>query len=164
MTSSPMLKVHLSRGEISMTTYSILRTCATKLHRGKTLALLFKLDICKAFDSIHWDFLLDLLQRRFSLAIFAIGLPPYSPRILHRSSLMGLLASLFCMVGVCAKETHYPRCFLFLPSTHLCKFLRMLLLVGSFTSFVGGPPSFAFPYMRMTPQFLLLLSKKTFII
>uniref|UniRef100_A0A453T1C7 Reverse transcriptase domain-containing protein n=1 Tax=Aegilops tauschii subsp. strangulata TaxID=200361 RepID=A0A453T1C7_AEGTS len=32
------------------------------LHRTKTPALLLKLDISKAFDSVSWDYLLELLQ------------------------------------------------------------------------------------------------------
>lgn len=34
------------------------------LHQNRTPALLLKLDIKKAFDSIRWDYMLDLLQRR----------------------------------------------------------------------------------------------------
>ena len=37
---------------------------ARRLHKCKTPALLFKLDIRKAFDSVKWEYLLDLLQRR----------------------------------------------------------------------------------------------------
>uniref|UniRef100_A0A453FAV9 Uncharacterized protein n=1 Tax=Aegilops tauschii subsp. strangulata TaxID=200361 RepID=A0A453FAV9_AEGTS len=33
------------------------------LHRNKTPALLLKLDIARAFDSISWEYLLELLQR-----------------------------------------------------------------------------------------------------
>jgi mannosylglycoprotein endo-beta-mannosidase len=40
------------------------KNLATRFHRNKTPALLFKLDIRKAFDSIRWEFILDLLQRR----------------------------------------------------------------------------------------------------
>ena len=39
------------------------RGLARRLHRTNTLALLFKLDIKKAFDSVRWDYMLDLLQR-----------------------------------------------------------------------------------------------------
>lgn len=35
-----------------------------RLHRSKTPTLLFKLDIRKAFDSVRWDYILDLLQKR----------------------------------------------------------------------------------------------------
>lgn len=37
--------------------------CVRSLHRRKKPALLFKLDIAKAFDSVSWDYLLELLQR-----------------------------------------------------------------------------------------------------
>uniref|UniRef100_A0A453BXC0 Reverse transcriptase domain-containing protein n=1 Tax=Aegilops tauschii subsp. strangulata TaxID=200361 RepID=A0A453BXC0_AEGTS len=33
------------------------------LHRRKTPALLMKLDIEKAFDTVSWDYLLELLQQ-----------------------------------------------------------------------------------------------------
>ena len=38
------------------------RNIARRLHRSKTTMLLFKLDIKKAFDSLRWDYLMDLLQ------------------------------------------------------------------------------------------------------
>lgn len=37
---------------------------ARRLHTRKTPSILFKLDIRKAFDSVKWEYLLDLLQRR----------------------------------------------------------------------------------------------------
>jgi hypothetical protein len=37
---------------------------ATKLHKSKTPALLFKLDIKKAFDSVRWEYIVDLMHRR----------------------------------------------------------------------------------------------------
>jgi mannosylglycoprotein endo-beta-mannosidase len=37
---------------------------ATRLHKNKTPALLFKLDIRKAFDSVRWEYIADLLQKR----------------------------------------------------------------------------------------------------
>uniref|UniRef100_A0A452XR02 Uncharacterized protein n=1 Tax=Aegilops tauschii subsp. strangulata TaxID=200361 RepID=A0A452XR02_AEGTS len=33
------------------------------LHRRKTPALLLKLDIAKAFDSIYWEYIFELLQK-----------------------------------------------------------------------------------------------------
>jgi hypothetical protein len=40
------------------------KNLATRFNKEKIPALLFKLDIRKAFDSISWDYILDLLQRR----------------------------------------------------------------------------------------------------
>jgi hypothetical protein len=44
------------------------KNLATRLHKNNTAALLFKLDIRKAFDSVSWEYIIDLLQRR--------GFPP----------------------------------------------------------------------------------------
>jgi mannosylglycoprotein endo-beta-mannosidase len=38
------------------------RNLARKMHKSKTPTLLFKLDIKKAFDSVRWDYLMELLQ------------------------------------------------------------------------------------------------------
>jgi mannosylglycoprotein endo-beta-mannosidase len=38
------------------------RNLARKLHKSRIPSLLFKLDIKKAFDSVRWDYLMDLLQ------------------------------------------------------------------------------------------------------
>jgi hypothetical protein len=40
------------------------KNLATRFNKAKTPALLFKLDIRKAFDSVSWEFILDLLRRR----------------------------------------------------------------------------------------------------
>jgi hypothetical protein len=40
------------------------KNLTTMFNKSKTLALLFKLDIRKAFDSVSWEYILDLLQRR----------------------------------------------------------------------------------------------------
>jgi hypothetical protein len=40
------------------------KNLATRFHKANTPALLFKLDIQKAFDSISWEYILDLLHRR----------------------------------------------------------------------------------------------------
>ena len=44
------------------------RNVARRLHQKHTPALLIKLDIAKTFDTICWDYLLDLMQR--------LGFPP----------------------------------------------------------------------------------------
>lgn len=40
------------------------RNLARRFHRTQTPALLMKLDISKAFDSVRWDYLITLLQKR----------------------------------------------------------------------------------------------------
>jgi hypothetical protein len=40
------------------------RNLTRRFHRTKTLALLLKLDISKAFDSVRWDYLISLMERR----------------------------------------------------------------------------------------------------
>jgi hypothetical protein len=52
------------------------KNLATKFNKAKISALLFKLDICKAFDSVSWAYILDLLQKGASRRAFGIGLRP----------------------------------------------------------------------------------------
>jgi mannosylglycoprotein endo-beta-mannosidase len=40
------------------------RNLTRRFHRTKTSALLLKLDISKAFDSVRWDYLLSVMQHR----------------------------------------------------------------------------------------------------
>jgi hypothetical protein len=44
------------------------KNLAKRLHKSKVPSLLFKLDIRKAFDSVRWDYILELLRRH--------GFPP----------------------------------------------------------------------------------------
>jgi retron-type reverse transcriptase len=44
------------------------KNLATRFNRAKIPALLFKLDIRKAFDSVRWEYILELMERR--------GFPP----------------------------------------------------------------------------------------
>ncbi|XP_071680370.1 uncharacterized protein [Lolium perenne] len=43
--------------------FMYVRNTARQLHRRKIPALLIKLDIAKAFDTVRWDYILDLMQR-----------------------------------------------------------------------------------------------------
>jgi hypothetical protein len=40
------------------------KNLATRYHKSKTPALLFKLDIRKAFGSVRWGYLVDLLEKK----------------------------------------------------------------------------------------------------
>jgi hypothetical protein len=44
--------------------FTYVRALLRRLHRSKTPSLLMKLDISKAFDSVSWTYLLDMLQVR----------------------------------------------------------------------------------------------------
>lgn len=44
--------------------FMYVQNLARQLHKSKTASLLFKLDIRKAFDSVRWEYILDLLRRR----------------------------------------------------------------------------------------------------
>jgi hypothetical protein len=46
------------------------KNLSTRLHKRKISALLFKLDIRKAFDSVRWNYIADLLQKHGFLSIF----------------------------------------------------------------------------------------------
>jgi hypothetical protein len=46
------------------------KNLASRFNKAKILTLLFKLDIWKVFDSVSWEYILDLLQRRGFLACF----------------------------------------------------------------------------------------------
>jgi len=44
--------------------FMFVRNLTRRLHRSRSPTLLMKLDISKAFDSVRWDYLLTLLQKR----------------------------------------------------------------------------------------------------
>jgi retron-type reverse transcriptase len=48
--------------------FMYVKNLAKRLHKSKIPSLLFKLDIRKAFDSVRWDYILELLKRH--------GFPP----------------------------------------------------------------------------------------
>uniref|UniRef100_A0A8R7Q748 Reverse transcriptase domain-containing protein n=1 Tax=Triticum urartu TaxID=4572 RepID=A0A8R7Q748_TRIUA len=44
--------------------FKFVRSAARQLHQRKTKAILMKIDISKAFDTLSWEFLLEVLRRR----------------------------------------------------------------------------------------------------
>uniref|UniRef100_A0A453CXG6 Reverse transcriptase domain-containing protein n=1 Tax=Aegilops tauschii subsp. strangulata TaxID=200361 RepID=A0A453CXG6_AEGTS len=44
--------------------FMYVKNLARRLHKSKTPSLLFKLDIRKAFDSVRWEYIIDILQQR----------------------------------------------------------------------------------------------------
>jgi hypothetical protein len=44
--------------------FMYVRNLAQAYHRTKTLALLFKLDISKAFDTVSWEYILEMMENR----------------------------------------------------------------------------------------------------
>uniref|UniRef100_J3NC32 Reverse transcriptase domain-containing protein n=1 Tax=Oryza brachyantha TaxID=4533 RepID=J3NC32_ORYBR len=52
------------RGRSIHENFIFVRGLALKLHKGRRKAILLKLDITKAFDSVSWPFLADLLRHR----------------------------------------------------------------------------------------------------
>lgn len=52
------------RGRSIQDSFMYVRNLARAYHMTKMAALLFKLDISKAFDTVSWEYLLELLQHR----------------------------------------------------------------------------------------------------
>ena len=87
-----------------------------RMQRTNTPTILLKLDIKKAFDSVRWEFLLDLMQRRgfpakFLNMVAAFFLLSTSSRVILNES----LGIQFSMEGVLGKAILYLRFFLILP-------------------------------------------------
>lgn len=87
--------------------FMYVRNIARRFHRTKTPTLLIKLDISKAFDSVRWDYLLDLLQQRGFLATWrdwvASILATSTSRIMLRSTQSNTAWG-------CARGTRYLPC------------------------------------------------------
>jgi retron-type reverse transcriptase len=79
--------------------FMYVRNTARKLHRSKTPALLIKLDIAKAFDSVRWEYLLDLLQR--------LGFPQIWRALL--TTLLSMASSRFLLNGIPGKNIRHGR-------------------------------------------------------
>lgn len=56
-------QIAFQKGKCIHDSYLYVQGCVKSLHRNGKPALLFKLDIANAFDSISWDYILELLQR-----------------------------------------------------------------------------------------------------
>jgi mannosylglycoprotein endo-beta-mannosidase len=54
----------LIKGRCIQNNFILVRQTAVALHRRKTPAVLLKLDVARAFDSVSWPFLLSILRQR----------------------------------------------------------------------------------------------------
>jgi hypothetical protein len=88
------------------------KNLATRFHKSRIPALLLKLDIRKAFDSISWEYMLDLLQRRGFPPRFRDWVAALFTTASSRVLLNGIAGTLFCMVVVLGKGTRSLRSFL----------------------------------------------------
>jgi hypothetical protein len=100
------------------------KNLATRFHKNKTPALLFKLDIRKAFDSIRWGYLFDLLEKRGFPARFRNWIVALLNTASSRVLLNGVAGCPFAMGGGYVKETPSPHFFLSSPLILLHKFWR----------------------------------------
>lgn len=82
---------------------------ARKLHRTKKPTLLLKLDIKKAFDSVCWDYLLELLSRRGFPAKFIDMLASLPCTSSSRVMLNGTLGDPSSMGAASSRETRCRR-------------------------------------------------------
>lgn len=54
----------LTKGRCIHDNFLYVRNLASAYHRTKTPALLFKLDISKAFNAVSWEYLVEMLEHR----------------------------------------------------------------------------------------------------
>jgi hypothetical protein len=93
------------------------KNLATSFHKSKTPTLLFKLDIRKAFDSVSWEYILDLLQRRGFPARFRDWIATLFSTSTSRVLLNGIVGPLLRMEEGLGKGILYLRFFSSLPLT-----------------------------------------------
>jgi hypothetical protein len=122
---------------------------AKRLHKSKTAALLFKLDIRKAFDSIRWEYIVDLLQRSGFLSRFRNWVTALLTTSSPRALLYGVAGSPIVHGRGLHQETLSHRSYSFLPLTRSTKSLIVLLGMASFIIFGGGAPSLGLLSMQM---------------
>src|SRR4051812_11606909 len=77
--------------------FMYIRNTTRKLHKSKTPALLIKMDIAKAFDTVRWDYLLVLLQR--------LGFPPRWRALL--AALFSSASSRMILNGIPGKDNSH---------------------------------------------------------
>jgi hypothetical protein len=98
------------------------KNLATRFNKDKTPVLLLKLDIRKAFDSVSWEYILDLFQRRGFPHRFRNWIAALFSTATSRVLLNGIAGPPSSMVEGFIKETPYPRFFLCLRLTQVLKF------------------------------------------
>ena len=87
------------KGKCIRDSYQYVQSCVKMLHRTKKKALFFKLDIAKAFDSVSWEYLLELMQK--------MGFPP---RWRNWIALLLSSASSSCMLNGTQGPTIFHGC------------------------------------------------------
>jgi hypothetical protein len=134
------------------------KNLAKRFNKARVPTLLFKLDIYKAFDSIRWEYILDLLQRR--------GFPP---RFRDWISVLFSTATLRVLLnGIAGAPISHDRglrqgdplspLLFVIAIDPLSQILDNATRLGLFISFVGGAPLFESHFMRMMRPFLWPLS------
>lgn len=90
--------------------FKYIQRAAVLIRKRKVPMLLLKLDISKAFDTLSWPFLLDILSaRRFGRG-GAGGSPHYCPQRHRGSSSMDTRDHQSSTSGEFGRGTHYPPC------------------------------------------------------
>jgi hypothetical protein len=128
---------------------------ARRLLKNKTPSLLFKLDIRKAFDSIRWDYLIDLLQRRGFPSAFRNWITALFATSTSRVLLNGVADPPSPTVAVFNKGILSLPCFSTLALTRCNKCLTLPHPMAYSTKLGARALSCALPFTPTTRQFSL---------
>lgn len=109
------------------------------LHKSKITSLFFKLDIHKAFDSVKWDYILDILQWRGFPCKFTDWIMTLLCTSTSRILLNGVVELPSSMVEAFAKGTPFPLLFK-IAVDPLQQILELEHERCFFTRFAGGVP------------------------